>query len=46
VGTDLLLWWCSRQPAASSEGYLISYVRDALRRRRMPLVSPVARKGV
>jgi len=46
VGTDLLLWWCSRRPAASSEGYLISYVRDALRRRRMPLVSPVARKGV
>lgn len=46
AGADLLLWWCSRRPAASSEGYLIDYARDALRRRRTALVRPAAGKGV
>lgn len=45
TATDLLLWWCSGRPAASPEGYLISYARESLRRRRMPLAGHAAGKG-
>lgn len=41
----LLLWWCSRRPASSSEGHVISYGRDWLQRRRLPLASASAGKG-
>lgn len=33
TGSVLLLWWCSGRPATSSEGYLLRYARQALRRR-------------